>query len=210
MSGLSCPPWASMSADAAVSLLVVTGKDPSMSEIGARRVARPSARGRAGAWPLLRSSPPAGLTYSMGRRPLLASLRPSIPSARRTGNASASPRHARAPTRASMPHPRRRLASSPGGGLRWGGATHSRAAQVARAASPWSHRRLAPSCPCPDAGIHAPSPPPFGLLPTAPRHSRAPTRESMPLLSGCARPPARHPPLPQRPQLPTMGVEALS
>ena len=121
MSGLSCPPWASMSADTAVSLLVVTGSYPSMSEIGARRLARPSARGKAGAWPLLRSSPPAGLTYSMGRRPLLASLRPSIPTARRTGNAPA--------------------------------------------LTAWPLPPLAPSFPCPDTGIHAPSSPPFGLLP---------------------------------------------
>ena len=212
-----------------------------MSEIGARRLARPSARGRAGAWPLLRSSPPAGLTYSKGRRPLLASLRPSIPSARRTGNRApsisvprrghpcpipagvwppppnggglrwgerralglrkwrgqrvhgaigASPRHARAPTRASMPHPRRRLASSPnGGGLRWG---ERRTLGLRK----WRGQRV------------------HGAIGASPRHARAPTRASIPhprrrlasapprtvipvrrhgnpcpLLSGCARAP---------------------
>ena len=69
-------------------------------------------------------------------------------------------------------HPRHRVTHVTGLVLpmcpvaQWGGgATRSRAAEVARAASPWSHRRLVLSFPCPDTGIHAPSPPPFSLLP---------------------------------------------
>ena len=85
----------------------------------------------------------------------------------------------------------------------------------------WPPPRLAPSFPCPDTGIHAPcrtdrsprldprhdtrrSPRPrFGLLPASRRrHSRAPTRESMPLADGpptTAGPSPRHPPLPPPP-----------
>ncbi len=81
------------------------------------------------------------------------------------GAIGASPRHARAPTRASMPHPRRRLASSPnGGGLRWG---ERRALGLRK----WRGQRV------------------HGAIGPSPRHARAPTRESMPLLSGCARAP---------------------
>ncbi len=260
MSGLSCPPWASMSADAAASLLVVTGKDPSMSEIGARRLARPSARGRAGAWPLLRSSPPAGLptvweggrywrhcALAYPRRAERATAprpfpcpdagihTPSppafglLPQRGRIEVGGTTCSRAAQVARAASPWSHRRLAPScpcpdtgihapspPAFGLlpqrgriEVGGTTCSRAAQVARAANPWSHRPLAPSCPCPDTGIHAPSPPPFGPLPTAPRQFPCPDTGIHALALRLRASPRRDiRPSPQRPQLPIMPVEA--